>query len=92
MNGIRAIKLQRKGRYVDFEPTRDDPPFHRRHIIGRAGNVGISLVVPAISGAQQRPPIVEKLAKTYGLGSFGQVEAIRYTFNAQLPGIDVSRS
>jgi hypothetical protein len=63
----------------------------RREMI-RLFIVGISLVVPAISGAQQRPPIVEKLAKTYGLGSFGQVEAIRYTFNAQLPGIDVSRS
>lgn len=54
--------------------------------------VGMSLILPATSEAQQRPPIVEKLAKTYGLDSFGQVEAIHYTFNAQLPGIDVSRS
>jgi len=54
--------------------------------------ISISLVLPATSGAQQRPPIVEKLAKTYGLDSFGQVEAIRYTFSAKLPGIDVSRS
>ena len=53
---------------------------------------GMSLILPAISDAQQRPAIVEKLAKTYGLDSFGQVEAIRYTFSAQLPGIDVSRS
>ena len=36
--------------------------------------------------------MVEKLAKTYGLELFGQVEAIRYTFSAQLPGIDVSRN
>lgn len=54
--------------------------------------VGILLILPAASKAQQNPPIVEKLAKTYGLDSFEQIEAIRYTFNAQLPGIDVSRS
>jgi len=38
------------------------------------------LILPATTGAQQRAPIVEKLAKTYGLDSFGQIEAIRYTF------------
>jgi hypothetical protein len=50
----------------------------------------LMLAAPCL--AQQRPPIVEKLAKTYGLDSFGQVEAIRYTFKAQLPGVDVARS
>jgi hypothetical protein len=50
------------------------------------------LLLPATSGAQQHSPILEKLAKTYGLESFGQVEAIRYTFNAQLPGVELSRS
>ena len=50
------------------------------------------LVLAATSGAQQRPPIVEKLAKTYGLDSFGQIEAIRYTFNLQFPGVNLSRS
>jgi len=29
----------------------------------------------------------EKIAKTHGLDSFGQVEAIRYTFNAQFSGV-----
>src|SRR5262249_49352677 len=33
-----------------------------------------------------------QIAKTYGLDSFGQIEAIRYTFNAQFPGVDLSRS
>ena len=33
------------------------------------------LVLAATSWAQTRPPIVEKLAKTYGLDSFGQIEA-----------------
>jgi len=50
----------------------------------------LMLAAPCL--AQQRPPIAEKLAKTYGLDSFGQVEAIRYTFKAQLPGVDVARS
>jgi hypothetical protein len=49
-------------------------------------------ILPATAGAQQRPPIVEELAKTYGLDSFGQIEAIRYTFNVQAPGRDLSRS
>ena len=50
------------------------------------------LVLAANSWAQTRPPIVEKLAKTYGLDSFGQIEAIRYTWSAQFPGVDVSRT
>jgi hypothetical protein len=50
------------------------------------------LVLAATSWAQTRPPIVEQIAKTYGLDSFGQIEAIRYTFNAQRPGLDVSHS
>jgi len=45
------------------------------------------------SWAQARPPIVEKLAKNYGLDSFGQVEAIRYSFNLDIPGLfSLSRS
>jgi hypothetical protein len=54
--------------------------------------LSLLLLLPATSGAQQRPPIVEKLGKTYGLESFGQIEAIRYTFNAQLPGVDLTRT
>jgi hypothetical protein len=50
------------------------------------------LVLAATSWAQTRPPIVEQLAKTHGIDSFGQIEAIRYTFNAEFPGVNVSRS
>ncbi len=32
------------------------------------------------------------MAKTYGLDSFKQIEGIRYTFNAELPGVKLSRS
>jgi len=52
------------------------------------------LLLATTSRAQTRPPELEKLAKTFGLDSFGQIEAIRYTFNAQLPGLklNISRS
>ena len=40
------------------------------------------LMFSANSWAQQRPPIAEQIAKAYGFDSFGQIEAIRYTFNA----------
>jgi hypothetical protein len=50
------------------------------------------LILPATSGAQQRPAIAEEMAKAYGLDSFGQIEGIRYTFNADFPGVKLSRS
>jgi len=54
--------------------------------------LGLLLILPATSDAQQRPPILEKITKTFGLESFGQIEAIRYTFNAEAPGLNISRS
>jgi hypothetical protein len=50
------------------------------------------LVLAPNSWAQKRPPILEQVAKTYGLDSFGQIDAIRYTWNAQFPGVNLSRS
>ena len=50
------------------------------------------LILPAASWAQQRPPIAEQMAKTYGLGSFEKIEVIRYAFNAEFPGVKLSRS
>jgi len=50
------------------------------------------LVLVATSWAQTRPQVAEKIAKTYGLDSFGQIDAIRYTWNAQFPGVNLSRS
>jgi hypothetical protein len=59
----------------------------------RLSAVGMLLLIhPAASWAQQRPPIVDQMAKTYGLDSFGKIEAIRFTFNAELPGVNLSRS
>jgi hypothetical protein len=38
---------------------------------------------PAPVSAQQRPAIADQLAKTYGLDSWGQIDAIRYTFTKE---------
>ena len=46
---------------------------------------------PLSSWAQQSP-IAEQIAKTYGLDSFGQIEAIRYTWNVDSPAGKVSRT
>lgn len=50
------------------------------------------VILPAISGAQQRPQIAEQIAKTYGLDSWDQVTALRYTWNGQFSGVNVSRA
>src|SRR5260370_35343004 len=48
------------------------------------------LLFAGTSRAQTRPALVEQLAKTYGLDSYGQIEAIRYTFNLELPALKVN--
>jgi hypothetical protein len=50
------------------------------------------LVLAGTSCSQKRPSVAEEIAKTYGLDSFGQIDAIRYTFNAEFPGVKLSRS
>jgi hypothetical protein len=50
------------------------------------------LVLSADSCSQNRSSAAEPIAKAFGVDSFGQVDAIRYTFNAEFPGIKISRS
>jgi hypothetical protein len=50
------------------------------------------LILAATSWAQTRPPVAEQIAKTYGLDSWDKIDAIRFTFNAELPGVNLSRS
>jgi hypothetical protein len=45
------------------------------------------LAIAASAWAQDRAPILDKVAKAYGLDSFEQVEAIRYTWNVDIPGL-----
>src|SRR5438270_5215069 len=47
----------------------------------------VVLVLAGMSGAQERAPILEKIAKAYGLDSYGQIDAIRYTWNGEIPGL-----
>lgn len=47
---------------------------------------GVMILAPT-SRAQSRPPIIEQIAKTYGLDSFGQIEAIHYTWNGEITGL-----
>jgi hypothetical protein len=51
-----------------------------------------ALALAATSCSQKHSSVAEQIAKTYGLDSFGQVEGIRYTFNVQLPGVNLSHS
>lgn len=39
------------------------------------------------SWAQQRDPIIENIAKAYGLDSYDKIDAIRYTWNGEIPGL-----
>jgi hypothetical protein len=63
----------------------------RRSITIHCLFLGVLLLADS-SRAQTHPPLAEQIAKTYGLDSFGQIEAIRYTWTAQFPGVNVSRS
>ncbi len=53
--------------------------------------VGV-LCPPAPVWAQQRPAIADKIAKAHGLDSFGQIDAIRYTFKIDAGPLKLSRS
>jgi hypothetical protein len=50
------------------------------------------LILAATSCTQKPQSVAEQIAKAYGLDSFGQIDAIRYTWNAEFPGVKVSRS
>ena len=49
--------------------------------------LGVVLVLAATSWAQERAPVLDQIAKAYGLDSYGQIEAIRYTWNGEIPGL-----
>ena len=50
----------------------------------------VALLVVAANCLAQKPPIAEQIAKEYGLDSFGQIDAIRYTFS--IPIFKLSRT
>src|SRR5207244_11988916 len=54
--------------------------------------LGMLPILTVPSGAQQSPAAAEQIAKTYGLDSFGQIEAIRFTWSGEFPGVKISRT
>ncbi len=50
------------------------------------------LFLAATASWAQKAPIADKIAKTYGIDSWGKIEAIRYTFNIDIPGRKASRT
>lgn len=54
--------------------------------------VSAFLIFSATAAVPRRAPVVEELAKAYGLDSFGQVEAIRYTWHGEFPSVTISHS
>src|SRR5262245_56864023 len=62
----------------------------------RVSLIGVLLIgvlcLPARVSGQQRPAIADEIAKTYGFDSWGQVEAIRYTFKLDAGKLQLHRS
>jgi hypothetical protein len=54
--------------------------------------LAVGLLAAAPMARAQTPNLGEQLAKAQGLDGFKQIDAIRFTFNAQVLGHDVSRS
>jgi len=50
------------------------------------------LVLSSASWPQKCPPAAEKIAQAYGIDSFGQIDAVRSTFNIDFPGLKVAQS
>jgi hypothetical protein len=50
------------------------------------------LMFAAPSMAQPKTAIADQIAKTYGLDSFGQIEAIRYTWTLEAPNLKISNT
>jgi hypothetical protein len=83
---------------IGFKPKElemdNTPPTVRRNasLFGLTCLLAFSMLVtlPAPSRAQQSSPTID-IAKAYGLDSFDKIEAIRYTFNAELPNVKISR-
>src|ERR1700735_596680 len=57
-----------------------------------SGGCGKAPESPPAAKAPEVPPVAEEMAKTYGLDSFGQIDKIRYTFNAEFPGVKLART
>jgi hypothetical protein len=82
---IEKVLSTAKARTTDAEGRHSMTKFGRSIVISCLF-LGALALAPN-SWAQQRPPILEQIAKTYGLDSFGKIEAIRYTWNGEITGL-----
>ena len=60
--------------------------------VKKAGLLFITMLLIAATSWAQKAPIAEQIAKAYGLDSFGQIEAVRYTFNLDVPALKLKLS
>jgi hypothetical protein len=61
--------------------------------ITKSGLLAVAtLLLASASWAQSCPPAAEKVAKAFGLDSWGQIDAIRYTFNIDIPALKLKAS
>ena len=60
------------------------------HGVTKTALLTIAMLVLTAGSRAQKPPIAEQIAKAYGLDSFGQIDAIRYTF--YIPVFHLSRT
>jgi len=82
-NATRPVQIDNKFREFDMSNIVTQPRGKTR-VLGLLA-ASVLLALPAASAADQ-PSIAEQIAKVYGLDSWGQVETIRYTWNAEFPG------
>lgn len=60
--------------------------------ITKTGFLVIAMLIFAANARAQKAPIAEQIAKVYGIDSWGQIEAIRYTFNLDIPALKLKIS
>ncbi len=59
----------------------------------RVAAISVLVLLPGgILSAQERPPVADRIAKTYGLDSFGEIEGIRFTFNLDSKDLKLSQT
>jgi hypothetical protein len=58
-----------------------------RLVVIRLLAISMLLILPATAGAQERSPILDQVAKTYGIDSWDKIDAIRYTWNGEITGL-----
>jgi hypothetical protein len=63
-----------------------------RLLIGLLASALSLPLLAASSCAQERPPAAVKMSEAYGLGSFAQIEKVRFTFNFEFPSGKLARS